>query len=47
MEAVEAVPWGPRYGIRVKFRRDTKGILVPEVVRPLKLNNAVEKEGPG
>ena len=34
INAVKAVPWGPHYGLRTKFRTNIKSMIVPEIVRP-------------
>ena len=48
VEAVADVPWGPHFGIRVKYRTNTADIKVPEIVRPMSIAKAVEEmEGRG
>ena len=42
VKAVQSVPWGPHYGIRVMYRTDTADIMAPEVVRPPKLEKPVD-----
>ena len=43
MKAVKAVPWGPHYGLRIRFRTDTNSLTIPEVVRPTPIDEAVKE----
>ena len=43
VEAATDVPWGPHFGIRVKYRTNTADITVPEIVRPMSIAKAVEE----
>jgi len=43
VEAVTEVPWGPHFGLRVKYRTNTSDIMVPEIVRPMDVAKAVEE----
>lgn len=45
MKAVKAVPWGPHYGRRIRFRTDIKSMTVPEIVRPKPIEEAVKELG--
>ena len=41
MQAARKVPCWPRCGLRAKFRANAKDILAPEIVRPLRLDQAI------
>ena len=43
VQAVKSAPWGPRCGIRVKYRTNLADINVPELVRPPKLEQPFEE----
>ena len=43
LKADNTVPWGPHYGLRIRFKMDTADIRVPEVVRPVVFEKAVEQ----
>ena len=43
LKAVEAVPWGPHFGLRIRFRTNMKSMTVPEIVRPKPIDEAVKE----
>ena len=43
MKAVKAVPWGPHYRLRIRFRTDIKNMTTPEIVRPKPIEEAVKE----
>ena len=45
MKAVKVVPWGPRYGLRIRFKTDLKSLTIPEIVRPMPIEEAVKEFG--
>lgn len=40
LKAVKAVPWGPHYGLRIRFKTDIKSMAIPEIVRPKPIEEA-------
>ena len=45
MKAVKVVPWGPHYGLRIRFRTNLKSLTIPEIVRPMPIEEAVKELG--
>ena len=45
MKAVKAVPWGPHYGMRIRFKTNMENMTIPEVVRPMPIDEAVKELG--
>ena len=43
LKAVKAVPWGPHFGLRIRFRTNMKNMTVPEIVRPKPIDEAVKE----
>ena len=43
MKTVKVVPWGPHYGLRIRFKTDMKSLTIPEIVRPMPIEEAVKE----
>jgi len=43
LKADTTIPWGPHYGLRIRFKTDTSAIRIPEIVRPVVFDKAVEQ----
>ena len=43
MKAVKVVPWGPHYGLRIRFRTNLKDLTIPEIKRPMPMEEAVKE----
>ena len=43
LKADTTVPWGPHYGLRIRFKMDTSEIRIPEIVRPVVFDKALEQ----
>ena len=39
----EVVPWGPHYGLRIRFKTDLKNLTIPEIRRPMPIEAAVKE----
>ena len=43
LKAVKAVPWGPHFGLRIRFKTNLRSMTVPEFVRPKPIEEAVKE----
>ena len=43
MKAEKVVPWGPHYGLRIRFRTNLKNLTIPEIKRPMPIEEAVKE----
>ena len=43
LKAVKAVPWGPHFGLHIRFKTNLRSMTVPEIVRPKPIEEALKE----